>query len=80
MKVSGISRYERGKLQRIYANTTTPDVTFYMEIPSLQWNCKQKDIDTDRFNMPDVIAQVLKIARVGSEQELTKYGKSQSTV
>lgn len=80
VKVSGISRYERGKLQRIYANTTTPDVTFYMEIPSLQWNCKQKDIDTDRFNMPDVIAQVLKIARVSSEQELTKYGKSQSTV
>lgn len=80
VKVSGISRYERGKLKRIYANTTTPDVTFYMEIPSLQWNCKQKEIDTDRFNMPDVIAQVLKIARVGSEQELTKYGKSKSTV
>lgn len=73
LKVSGISRYERGKLRRIYVNTTTPDVTFYMEIPSLCWCCKQKDIDTDRFNMPDIISQALQLAHVRSEQELAKY-------
>lgn len=75
IKVSGVSRYERGKTKRIYVNTTTPDVTFYMDVSSLQWSCKQKDIDTDRFNMPDIISQALRLAHVSSERELAQYQK-----
>ena len=75
VKVSGVSRYERGKMKRIYVNTTTPDVTFYMDASTLQWNCKQKDIDTDRFNMPDVISQALRFAHASSEKELAQYQK-----
>lgn len=75
VKVTGVSRYERGKMHRIYVNTTDKDVSFYMETYNLGWSCRDKDMGTDKFNMPDMISQALKTARVGSERELAQYGK-----
>ncbi|MCI9180461.1 MAG: hypothetical protein HFG50_10745 [Lachnospiraceae bacterium] len=48
---------------------------FYMDTYNLGWSCKDKDMGTERFNMPDMISQVLRIAKVSSEQELAQYGK-----
>ncbi|WP_251500721.1 PolC-type DNA polymerase III [Otoolea muris] len=73
MRVTGISRYERGKLRRIYVNTADPKVSFYMETCNLGWACKDKNMSTDRFNMPDMISQALRIAKVSSERELAQY-------
>lgn len=73
VKVTGVSRYERGKMRRIYVNTADKDVSFYMETYNLSWNCKDKTMSTDRFNMPDMISQALQIAKCSSEKELAQY-------
>ncbi len=75
VKVTGVSRYERGKIRRIYVNTADKAVSFYMDTYNLGWSCKDKDMGTDRFNMPDMISQALRIAKVSSERELIQYGK-----
>lgn len=75
VQVTSISRFERGKLRRIYVNTTNKDVSFYMDTYNLGWSCKDKDMSTSRFNMPDMISQALRVARVSSERELAQYGK-----
>lgn len=73
VKVTGVSRYERGKMRRIYVNTTDKDVSFYMETYNLGWNCKDKTMSTDRFNMPDMISQALQMTKCRSEGELAQY-------
>ena len=73
VKVTGVSRYEKGKMRRIYVNTADRDVSFYMETYNLGWSCKDKAMSTDRFNMPDMISQALQFARCSSEKELAKY-------
>lgn len=75
VQVTSISRFERGKLRRIYVNTANKDVSFYMDTYNLGWSCKDKDMSTSRFNMPDMISQALRVARVSSERELAQYGK-----
>ncbi len=75
VKVTGVSRYERGKMRRIYVNTADKAISFYMDTYNLGWSCKDKDMGTDQFNMPDMISQVLRIAKVSSEQELAQYAK-----
>ncbi len=71
--VTGVSRYERGRMHRIYVNTTDPAVSFYMDTCNFGWSCKDKNMGTDRFNMPDMISQALKIAKASSERELAQY-------
>lgn len=73
VKVTGVSRYERGKMRRIYVNTADRDVSFYMETYNLGWNCKDKAMTTDRFNMPDMISQALQMTKCCSERELAQY-------
>ncbi len=76
VRVTGISRYERGRMRRIYVNTVDRNVSFYMDTYNLGWSCKDKNMSTDRFNMPDMISQALRAAKVSSERELAQYGKS----
>lgn len=73
VKVTGVSRYERGRIRRIYVNTADPEVSFYMDTYNLGWSCKDKNMGTDRFNMPDMISQALRITRTSSESELAQY-------
>lgn len=75
VRVTGVSRYERGQIRRIYVNTTDRNVAFYMDTGNLGWACADKNMSTDRFNMPDVVSQALRAAHVGSERELAQFGK-----
>lgn len=79
VKVTGVSRYERGKMRRIYVNTADKDVSFYMETYNLGWNCKDKTMSTDQFNMPDVISQALQLTGCRSERELAQYNKERTS-
>jgi len=73
VKVTGIARYEKGRIRRIYVNTSDKDVSFYMDTYNLGWSCNDKNMSTDKFNMPDMISQALKMARASSERELAMY-------
>ena len=73
IRVTGIARYEKGKTRRIYVNTADRDVSFYMDTYNLGWSCKDKNMSTDKFNMPDMISQALKMAGASSERELAAY-------
>lgn len=73
VRVTGIARYEKGKTRRIYVNTADRDVSFYMDTYNLGWSCKDKNMSTDKFNMPDMISQALKMAGASSERELAAY-------
>lgn len=76
VRVTGLSRYERGRLRRIYVNTASRDVAFFMDVATLEWKCKDRGMSTDRFNMPDMISQALRLARAKNERELAQYGKA----
>lgn len=73
IRVTGIARYEKGKTRRIYVNTADRDVSFYMDTYNFGWSCKDKNMSTDKFNMPDMISQALKMAGASSERELAAY-------
>jgi len=73
VKVTGIARYEKGRVRRIYVNTSDKDISFYMDTYNLGWSCKDRNMSTDKFNMPDMISQALKMAKASSERELAAY-------
>ena len=72
VKVTSVSRYEKGNYKRIYVNTTDRNITFFMDVKNKQWSCKDKK-SCDRYNMPDMISQALAIAKCRSEEELAEY-------
>ena len=44
-----------------------------MDTYNYGWSCKDKNMSTDKFNMPDMISQALKMAGASSERELAAY-------